>query len=57
MLGFVQETKSAARESPKISEIVFKTPQELEEEENERKAKLAFKILARILKEAKEHKH
>ena len=34
--------------------IAFKTPQELEEEENERKAKEAFKTLARILKEAKE---
>lgn len=36
---------------------MFKTPKELEEEENERKAKEAFKTLARILKEAKEEKH
>jgi hypothetical protein len=35
----------------------MKTPQELEEEENERKAKIAFKELARILREAKEEKH
>lgn len=43
--------------SPKTIEVVFKTPQELEEEDNERKAKEAFKTLARILKEAKEEKH
>lgn len=43
--------------SPKTIEVVFKTPKELEEEENERKAKEAFKTLARILKEAKEEKH
>ena len=43
--------------SPKAISVVFKTPQELEEEENERKAKEAFKTLARILKEAKEQKH
>ncbi len=43
--------------SPKAISIAFKTPQELEEEENERKAKEAFKTLARILKEAKEQKH
>ena len=40
--------------SPKAVEVVFKTPQELEEEENEKKAKEAFKTLARILKEAKD---
>jgi hypothetical protein len=43
--------------SPKAISVVFKTPQELEEEENERIAKEAFKTLARILKEAKELKH
>ena len=36
--------------------MAFKTPQELEEEENKRKAKEAHKTLARILKEAKEEK-
>jgi hypothetical protein len=44
----------AADVSPKAISVAFKTPQELEEEENERKAKEAFKTLARILKEAKE---
>ncbi len=42
--------------SPKNIEVAFKTPQELEEEENKRKAKEAHKTLARILKEAKEEK-
>lgn len=35
----------------------MKTPQEIEDEENERRAKFAFKTLAAILKKAKEEKH
>jgi|LauGreDrversion4_2_1035121.scaffolds.fasta_scaffold144214_3 hypothetical protein len=63
MPGLVQEAGALLNEvgggepadvSPKAVSIAFKTPQELEEEENERKAKEAFKTLARILKEAKE---
>ncbi len=63
MPGLVQETGPLLNEpdgggpadvSPKAISVAFKTPQELEEEENERKAKEAFKTLARILKEAKE---
>jgi hypothetical protein len=61
MPGLVEEAGSLneaggemADVSPKGISVVFKTPQELEEEENERKAKEAFKTLARILKEAKE---
>ena len=53
----LNETEGEQAEvSPKAVEVVFKTPKELEEEENERKAKEAHKTLARILKEAKEQK-
>ena len=38
-------------------EVKLKTAQELEDEENEKRAKVAFKTLANILKKAKEDKH
>ena len=40
-----------------LIEVKIKTAQELEDEENEKRAKVAFKTLANILKKAKEDKH
>lgn len=55
--GLIPEDNNDDTQPAEEVEIQVKTAFELEEEENERKAKEAFKTLAGILKQAKEEKY